>query len=61
MSTYPLLAETTWLRLALVGADILAVAAVVRLWAVVVAWRRTPRPRLAPAVVPARRRGPPRT
>lgn len=44
MDTPFLFAPAVWLRLAVVGIDILAVIAIVRLWTIVAAWWRAPFP-----------------
>ncbi len=55
MNPYPHLADAAWLRLAIVGADILAVVVTVRVCSVLTAWWRTLR---ASRPVPARVRPP---
>lgn len=57
MDTQTLFADSAWFRLAIVGIDILAVMAVVRLWGVLAAWWRVPLPRRSFAVA-ARVRSP---
>jgi hypothetical protein len=50
MSLYPTLADAAWLRLGIVGLDVLAVVVVVRLSAALAVWWRAPHaPRSAPA------------
>jgi hypothetical protein len=44
MSTYPIFADAAWLRLGIVGLDILAVIITVRLCAAFTAWWRNVRP-----------------
>jgi hypothetical protein len=52
MSPYPTLADAAWLRLGIVGLDILAVVVVVRVCSVLTAWWRTLRAsRPVPATV----------
>jgi hypothetical protein len=53
MNPYPIFAEAAWLRLAVVGVDILAVVLVVRLCGAVTAWWRAQRA-FRPARVPIR-------
>jgi len=55
MNPYPHLADAAWLRLGIVGADILAVVVTVRVCSVLTAWWRTLR---ASRPVPARVRPP---
>jgi hypothetical protein len=55
MNPYPHLADSAWLRLGIVSADILAVVVTVRVCSVVTAWWRTLR---ASRPVPARVRPP---
>jgi hypothetical protein len=59
MNALPLLADVTWLRLAVVGLDILAVVLVVRLWSAVAAWWDTAHiSRPMPAAIRVARAGP---
>jgi len=52
MNPYPHLADAAWLRLAIVGADILAVVLTVRVCSVLTVWWRTLRvPQPVPATV----------
>src|SRR5580658_3689773 len=55
MNPYPHLADSAWLRLGIVGADILAVVVTVRVCSVLTAWWRTLR---ASRPIPARARPP---
>jgi hypothetical protein len=59
MNAYPIIAEAAWVRLAIVGLDILAVAATVRFCGLLGAWWRThhpPGPSFAPGRLTPRSR-----
>jgi len=53
MNPYPIFAEAAWIRLTIVGLDIIAVVVVVRLCGAVTAWWRA-RHAIRPALVPIR-------
>ena len=60
MNNYPHLADTAWLRLVIVGLDILAVVVTVRVYSMLTAWWRSlraPRPARAGSRTPGRPAG----